>query len=177
MPSRIFKKKGFTLIDLLIVCMILGVLAMIAAPQFHTMNSESKLNSAASEVVSAIHFARNLSLTYQRVFYFRAKTPDNVIQVGDLKYKNDPNPHLNDDPPVLNNGLVLNPLTKLKYDLDFDTLSDLEGVNITSAPAGEYIYFYPDGHSSEADSTIVLSYSNQQRTITVDGYTGKTTLN
>jgi Tfp pilus assembly protein FimT len=157
--------------------MILGILSMLVAPQFYSMNSERKLISATDEVITAIHLSQNLAVQYQRVFYFRAKQTENIIQVGDLRYKNDPNPHPSDDPPVLNNGIVLNPLTKIKYDLDFDTLSELEGVNITSAPAGEYIYFYPDGHSSEADSIIVLSYSNQQRTITVDGYTGKTTLN
>jgi Tfp pilus assembly protein FimT len=177
MPNDILKKGGFTLIDLLIVCMILGILAMVVAPQFHTMNSERELNSAAGEVITAIHFAQNLAVKYQRGFYLRAKKPDNMIQVGDLRYKNDPNPHLNDDPPVLNNGLVIEPLRKAAYDFDFDTMSELEGVSITSVPAGDYIYFYPDGHSSEMDSTIGLSYLNQQRTITVDGCSGKTTLN
>lgn len=177
MPNDGFKQEGFSLIDLLIVCMILGIVAMIAAPQFHTMNSESKLNSAAGEVVTAIHFAQNLAVKYQRVFYFKAKATDNFIQVGDLRYKNDPNSHPNDDPPVLNNGLVINPMTKAKYDLDFDTMGELEGVKITSVPTGEYTYFYPDGHSSEVDSTIGLSYLNQQRTITIDGCSGKTTLN
>jgi Tfp pilus assembly protein PilE len=45
------KGKGFTLVDHIILILILGVLGMIAIPQFQSMVAESKLNEAAGEPV------------------------------------------------------------------------------------------------------------------------------
>ena len=176
MFNVVLKKGGFTLIDLLIVSMILGILGMIIAPQFHGVISERKLNGAAEKVICAMQYAQNLSVSYQRVFYFMAKETDNSFQVGDYRYKDDSNPHVEADPPVLKKGIVYHPLTKGEYDIDFDALSEFEGIQLTAAPADNYIYFYPDGHSSETQSTIMLRLGNKQRSIIVDGITGRITV-
>jgi hypothetical protein len=75
-------------------------------------------------------------------------------------------------------GVVLNPVDKKWYMLDFDTTHPYEGVSINSAPAsGGMISFYPDGHSSVSDSVFVLGFGGEQRTITVDGTTGRINVN
>jgi len=43
---------------------------------------------------------------------------------------------------------------------------------LPAAPAGNYNYFYPDGHSSNDNTPISLKFGEKQRTITVDGNTG-----
>ena len=35
------------------------------------------------------------------------------------------------------------------------------------------IVFYPDGHSAAANTTVTVSLGDSQRTITVDGATGR----
>ena len=167
------KNIGFSLLDLLLVIMIIGVFGMIAIPQFHSIVSETKLNEAAGEMVSALQYTRNLAVRYQRPFGLKASTASNGFSVFDNQYKTDPNPHHDADPPVTAKGVIFHPLEKKWYEKDFDDLEHYDGVKITSVPAGNNILFYPDGHSSETDSNFILSFAGDSRNIMVNGSTGR----
>lgn len=169
------KDKGFTLLDLIVVILILGVLGMIAIPQFQSMVAESKLNEAAGELVSGLQYARNLAVQYERPFGLMVDVNENWFNVFDTDpYPDDVPPARPDNkPPVDADGVVLNPMDKKWYIKDFDTMNTYEGVSITSAPAGGQLLFYPDGHSSSSDSTFILTLAGDQRTITVNGFTGR----
>ena len=166
---------GFTLLDLLIVILILGVLAVIAIPQFHSIVTEARLNEAAGELVSGLQYAGNLAVKYQRPFAVQADVDGNWFRVFDTDPSPDsvPPARPNNDPPVDADGVVLNPLDKKWYQKDFDDMKTYEGVKITSVPTGGEICFYPDGHSDSSDNTFVLGLAGNQRTITVDGTTGR----
>jgi prepilin-type N-terminal cleavage/methylation domain-containing protein len=170
----LFKRnpKGFTLLDLLMVIFILGILGMVGLPRFHSMIAQATLNSAASDLCSALMVAEDLAVTHQRPFGVRGSVADNRFEVFDNRYKADASPHHDEDPPVDSKGVVLNPVDKKWYVQDFDLMEDYQGVKITSVPAGEEICFYPDGHSSAGDSSFVLSLGGDQRTVTVVGATG-----
>ena len=43
------KNKGFTLVEILIVVVILGILAAIVIPQFSDASTQSKVSSAANQ--------------------------------------------------------------------------------------------------------------------------------
>jgi len=165
--------SGFTLIDLLIVVMILGILGMTVWPQFHSMIGEAKLNEAAGELAAGLQYAGNLAVVHQRPFSLLADADGNWFKVVDHRYKDDPTPHHSDDPPTDDYGLVFHPVEKTWYLIDFDTQAPYEGVDLTAAPTGGEIRFYPDGHSASSSHTFVLSYAGSQRTITVDGRTGR----
>lgn len=64
MLSRLNKKEGFTLIELMIVIAIIGILAAIAIPQFSAYRTRSYNSSAQSDV-------RNLA-TAQEAYYVDA---------------------------------------------------------------------------------------------------------
>ena len=171
------RQGGFTLIDSLIVIMILGILGMIMIPRFSTVIAETKLNEAAAELVSGLQYAGNLAVIHQRPFGIKADVAGNWFRVFDNQYKTDPAPHHDGDPPVDAYGVVLNTFDKKWYEMDFDTLGNYEGVAITTIPAGDEVHFYPDGHSGETDSIFVLSLTEEQRTIIIDGFTGRITVN
>ena len=161
---------GFTLLDSLLVILILGIVSMVVMPQFHAIIAEEKLNGATGELVSGIEYARNLAVKYQRPFGVIADTEENWFRVFDDQYRDDPAPHTGEDPPVDAYGVVLEPFDKQWYLKDFDSTDTYVEVGIVTG--GETL-FYPDGHSGDADSTYVISAAGEQRTITVDGITGR----
>ena len=173
-----YENKGFSLLDLLIVLMILGILGVFVAPQLHSTLNEARLNEATGELVSGLHYAQSLAVTHQRPFGLAANVAENWFRVFDHKYRTDASPHHSETPPVDGYGVVLNPVDKNWYMLDFDSTPRYEGVSIDSAPAsGGMISFYPAGHSAVSDSVFVLGFEGEQRTITVDGTTGKISVN
>jgi len=169
------KNKGFSLIDLLIVLMILGIMGVILAPELYSMMTEARLNEAAREMVCGLQYAQSLAVTYQRPFGLKADVAENWFRVFDYQYRNDSSPHHDATPPVDGYGVVINPLDKNWYIVDLDTIHTYEGVSIESAPTDTdgTISFYQDGHSSSGESLFVLSFGGDSRTITVDGTTGK----
>jgi type II secretory pathway pseudopilin PulG len=165
--------RGFSLLDLLIVLMILGIMGIILAPQLYSMMTEARLNEAAREMVSGLQYAQSLAVTHQRPFGLKADVDGNWFRVFDYQYRDDSNPHHEETPPIDSYGVVINPFDKNWYIVDLDTIHTYEGVSIDTAPIAGMISFYPDGHSSLDDSFFVLSYGGDSKTITVDGTTGK----
>ena len=189
-------RNGFTLLDTLLVLLILGIVGMATMPRFSAMISEAKLNGAATELVSALEYAKSLTVRYQKPFDVRAYRYDyfdpkaNQFVVRDVQYIADTGLHLDAIPPVYTHGRVFNPFDKKPYIIDFNDIQaalvgvimpqrQYEGVDIVSVPGGGtdgIVQFYPDGHCSDPAgpaNTYVLSYAGSQKTITVEGATGR----
>ena len=197
--NRLDFKHGFTLLEILLVLLILGIVGMATMPQFSAMVSEAKLNGAATELVTALEYAKSLAVRYQKPFDVRAYRHDystakaNQFVVRDVQYIGDTGMHLDAVPPVYTYGCVFNPLDKKPYIIDFNDIQaalvgvitpirQYEGVDIVSVPGGGtdgIVRFYPDGHCSDPAgpaNTYVLSYAGSQKTITVEGATGRITV-
>ena len=165
------RQKGFTLLDSLIVIAILGIVGMAIIPQFQGMVQETRLNEAAAEIVSGMQYAGNLAVRYRRPFGFQADAAGHWFKVYENRYADDPTAHTTDTdkPQVTAYGVVQNPLDKSWYVHDFDDMENYRAVTFT----GAQIVFYPDGHSAASNTTVTVSLGGRQRTITVDGATGR----
>ncbi|MFC1516186.1 GspH/FimT family pseudopilin [Thermodesulfobacteriota bacterium] len=166
--------SGFSLLDLTLVLMIIGILGMIVLPTLNNLISQTKVNAAAGELVSGLEYARSLAVEYRKPFGLRVD--GNQFKIFDDAYKSDPNPHHTAQPPVDAYGVVVNPVDKKWYIKDFDAMENYNGVDITSVPSGGEIRFFPDGHCSDpagSANTFVLDDDGGQITISVDGTTGR----
>jgi prepilin-type N-terminal cleavage/methylation domain-containing protein len=170
-------QNGFTLIEILIIVMILGIIGMTGVPALTSVLGYSKLSSAGRIMVAAIETTASLSIRYKRPFQFQADVNTNTFQIKDTApYPDDTagTIRLGNLPPVNADDIVFNTLAGTWYQVDFDTIGTVGGVLIDSGPAA--LTFYPDGHSAYADSVYVLSLGELSNTITINGITGRITV-
>jgi prepilin-type N-terminal cleavage/methylation domain-containing protein len=166
--------KGFTLVELLIIVMIMGILAMAGVPSITSFLADSKLSSASTIMVSAIETTVSLSIRYQRPFQINADVSTNSFEIIDTApYPDDTKGtiRLNNLPPVNGDDIVFNTLSGSWYQVDLDTIGNFEGVSIDSGPAE--LKFYPDGHSTYTDKKYILSLGERSDTININGISGR----
>jgi len=62
--------EGFTIIELMIVVLVLGVIAALALPSFKSILDGRKLKGAADELYAMLQFARSESIKQNQAIYF-----------------------------------------------------------------------------------------------------------
>ena len=71
-------EKGFTLVEILAVLVILGVMAALAIPQYIDLADQSKKSAAQAQVAE---IKSTMNLAYAKVFFNEGRTPQNVQSV------------------------------------------------------------------------------------------------
>jgi type IV fimbrial biogenesis protein FimT len=57
--QSLFKRRGFNLVELLIAMVVLGITISVVVPSFKGLTNSSRLSSQASEIQTALNYARN----------------------------------------------------------------------------------------------------------------------
>lgn len=161
---------------MLIVIAILGIVGLAVIPPLQDMIQETRLTEATAEIVSGMQYAGNLAIRYRRPFGFQAgaDATGHWFKVYEYRYATDSAAHTGDtdDPKVAAYGVVLHPLDKNWYIRKFAEMENYRGVSFTISPS-DPIVFYPDGHSAASDTTVTVSLGGRQKTISIDGATGR----
>lgn len=71
-------EKGFTLVEILAVLVILGVMAALAIPQYIDLADQSKQSAAQAQVAE---MKSTMNLAYAKVFFNEGRAPQNVESV------------------------------------------------------------------------------------------------
>ena len=163
---------GFTMIDMIMVTLVLGLVAMVAAPSISAMATHARINSAATELVCAVDTAISLAATHGRPFGVYLSCDRNIFEVYDDRYRLETSMHLDASPPVHRKGRIINAVSGSTYTVDLDE-RPYSGVEIQSPKGATSILLYPDGHASMLDLCIDLTYRDQIRQIMIDGLAGR----
>jgi len=168
-------RRGYTLIDLLMVMLVLGLVAMLVLPGFQADNPTLELRRSSTELVAGLEYARSLAIRYERPFAVKVDAAKNEFHVKDT----DPQPNgappaqPGNLPPVNNRASVLDPIGKDWYENAFPGGPGHAGAMVVT---GGEIWFYPDG-SASVSTGVVLKASGEQWTINVDPRTGGVRVN
>jgi len=155
---------GFTMVEMMLVLLLLGIVAAVAVPAMNSSLDEMKLDAAAREVVSAIQYCQS-----------------QAIKTGSDTYKVAFNESTDEFMCKEDNSIVaLHPLDKKPYKIQFNLEGHLQGVDIVSASFGSSnglaVKFNSLGETDDAGAAV-LGYAGFQKTINVTAPIGKITVN
>ena len=181
--GRIGGKGGFTLVELLMVVIILGIVAMAGMPTLVSGLEGFKLSAAVTEIVTAIEYAQLTAMTAGGRTRITLDASANTIKVE----KSKPGSSLLGSETELDEADVEgesyvnmgNPINKGKdYLISLASEDRLSGVDIATSVfgAGNFIIFDALGAPSNGGA-VTLSLGSRQATVSVDSLTGKVTSN
>ena len=171
--------KGFTMIEVMIVVLILGIVAVAGLPALNATLNHARLSAAAEEVVNALHYAQLSAMTSGR--NTRVVIADTIDQIGVRQYTISANLTSGGNQLVAANvesgtyELMEYPLKKgFDYQIQFPNEDRFRGVDITASDfdASNPVDFNTLGSPSHG-GTVTLALKGQQMVVTLDALTGK----
>jgi len=153
---------GFTMVEVMIVLLLLGIVSAVAVPALNNTLDEIKLDGAAREIVAAIQYAQSLAIKEGEVHGVHFEiSPSNAFRC----FKKVPG------------DIVLHPTDIKPFQIDFKAEGHLQGLDIISSTLPMHrVSFNNLGEASSA-GTIVLGYAGIQKTINVTVPLGKVMVN
>ena len=175
-------QRGFSLLELTIIVLILSIMAAAAAPFFYTSNAE-KLDAAVDVQVEAMRFARTEALRVGKEIGFRQQNAQKRMRVFSIDTSTAPWTVVYD---------IYHPVSKKIWDINIDDhpYAAADTVSTTKVFRGtcntpSNIYF--DKVSGTARCTdpetvplerydVTLTLGNDSRTVSLNGFSGKVTV-
>ena len=179
-------ERGFTVIELLVVVIIVAIIATVAIPQLSSTDP-AKLDLAATKVAEAIRIARSESMRTGNVYGVTVSQVSQRVRVRRYDLSTD---------PVSGAETLYHPVDKQLLDFDFDEYAPTAGVRITNTQdvfnysgtgrrrtvlfdaQGVPMWIVASGPSTHAMNTsaVEISLGSQQQTVEVAAYTGRVTI-
>ncbi len=177
--TRWLKNRGFTMAEMLIVLVVVGVVIAVAVPLINNSLDDVDVASAAKEIASALAYAQSSSVKSDFPFRVTIDESENTLvieQKGDEQALAEAvvAKVAKADAIKIEFVVVAAPSTPGKdYSIDFDTDGRFIGVDISSVSFGgdEWVLFDEYGAPSNGGS-VVIEKSGKKAVITVEGDTG-----
>lgn len=175
--------SGFTLIELTLVVLVLGIVATMAVPLMSTVLTEARLNAAASEIVTAIEYAQLTALGTRSPCRVTIDAVAGTLLVERVEHDSSllgaqaqlPEATVEAQSMVR----VPHPMLPFEdYEVDFTDPNRFSGVELVSATFGgaNFIEFQPLGMPSSG-GTVTMTAGDFQVVLTVDALSGRVTQN
>ncbi len=148
-------KKSFTVIELIMVIVIVGILAALAIPRFSSFYY-IKFNGAMKKVISDIRYVQQLAISRHESYNIIFNTAGETYEVRRAS----------------DNSYAVNPFSRGNFIINFTTDPQYNGINIVSANFGATLQFdwrgIPrNGAGAPLSGEGSISFSYQGNTIVI----------
>ena len=154
-------RRGFTLLEVILILMILGVVAAVGVPEIASVAVEYRLDAAARELAATIRSVQDLAVTNAREHAVMFSTATNsyvVISVNAVT------------PFYLSGDVVAHPLTRQPWTYSIGR-HGARLVRATNSQNRSWIRFDATG-AAQSGLTVVLACGSRQRTLRAEIGTG-----
>lgn len=154
---KVFYKNcsdGFTLIELIVIIIIIGILSFIGIPRFQNTIDSINLKVASDKLMDDLRYVRNIGVNSHRNTWFNINVGLNSYSYG-----------IYATPPLGNPQTLIDPTTNQPAIIDLD---DYSNVTITSETLGGGFYYNWLGTPSVGGQVVL----NNTITIVVEEETG-----
>ncbi len=148
------QEAGFTLIELSVAMVLLGILMATAAPAWNTYQANQQRVSASQEVVSVLRAAQIRATAEETTYRVNVDATANTLTV----FRFDGSTYIQRSISKLEGDALL---------LQQVAFTDKNGASTSSA------YFYARGTASPGKVVVALEGRSKQHVITVEGLTGR----
>ena len=149
-PRRTPRRPGFTLVDLVVTVLIIGILAAVAAPKFADTLHRTRAESAAKRIKVDLGLARQnaISRSSTQTVQFTPATDDYILPgMADLDHSSQP------------------------YSVDL-TAAPYKAVLVSATLGGDSDVQFDQYGQPDSGGTITVESAAFQKTVTVDPDTG-----
>ena len=173
---------GFTLVEVVIVTLLLGIIAMLGLPTLNSAMVDSRLSAAVEETVNALQYAQLTSMTSGRETRVVIGAPEDRIAVR--QYRTTADLFGGGDELVAGDveggvyELMQYPLKKgTDYVIILPDESRFSGVDISASDFNvEAPVFFDTLGAPSKGGTVTLALGDRQMVVTLDALTGKVTV-
>ena len=145
------KEKGFTLVELLIVSILIGILATIAISRIDFSTSKNKLKTSTSGVTSSMYMARMKAVNDGEMCGVQ------FLESGEFYVTKDPlgvNPVIGSS--FLEEGISFGEITFVDWFVRFDAMGQLEKSCLSGGELAGTIFLHNDiGDTTRVDVTYI----------------------
>jgi general secretion pathway protein H len=115
-------RRGFTLVEILMVVVILGIASAVIVPQIGT-RSDLKARAAARMVIADLIYAQNMAIATQKMHYVK-------FDAGNNRYT------IYDDAPLDASNIINHPVNKSAYTVQFGAAGGARYADLALDSAG-----------------------------------------